>query len=238
MKGIAIVPARGGSKRLPKKNLKVLGGKPLVQHTLDAALDSGIFTDIILTSDDEDILDIGRGIEGVTPEKRDPAHAKDTAKALDLVVSMALRPEINQTYDFIALLLPTCPFRDAEDIKSGYDLMDQEVDGVVCISEMSDPIQLTVGLNDEDKIINPNVILDPSPLITGNTRSQDFQKYFRANGGFYMSWMNRFLINQNFFKGNVRGHVMDQRKMVDIDYESDFKLAEFILQNVLNKNEL
>ena len=88
MNGLAIIPARGGSKRLPRKNLKMLGGKPLVQHTLDAALDSGVFSKIILTSDDDEILEIGRAFEGITPEKRDPEHAKDTAKALDLVVSM------------------------------------------------------------------------------------------------------------------------------------------------------
>lgn len=235
MNGLAIIPARGGSKRLPRKNLKMLGGKPLVQHTLDAALDSGVFSKIILTSDDDEILEIGRAFEGITPEKRDPEHAKDTAKALDLVVSMALRDDIKDNFDFIALLLPTCPFRDADDIKGGYALLSQDYDSVVCITEMVDPIQLSVGLDEDSKRIDPNVILNPSPLITGNTRSQDFQKYYRANGGFYMSWTKSFLTNQNFFKGKVKGQVMDQKKMVDIDYESDFMLAEFIYRNVLNK---
>ena len=223
MKGLAIIPARGGSKRLPRKNLKILGGKPLVQRTLDAALDSKVFSKIILTSDDEEILEVGRNISGITAEKRDPEHAKDTAKALDLVVSMVNRDDIQNDFDFVALLLPTCPFRDAADIKEGFELLTSDFDGVVCITEMVDPIQLSVGIDVDSKQIDPNVILNPSPLITGNTRSQDFQKYYRANGGFYMSWTKSFLINKNFFKGKVRGHVMDQRKMVDIDYESDFK---------------
>ena len=234
MKGLAIIPARGGSKRLPRKNLKMLGGKPLVQHTLDAALDSKVFSKIILTSDDDEILEVGRSVNGITPEKRDPEHAKDTAKALDLVVSMVNRNEIKNEFDFVALLLPTCPFRDAEDIKAGFKLLTPDFDGVVCITEMADPIQLSVGLDEDSNQIDPNVILDPSPLITGNTRYQDFQKYYRANGGFYRSWTKSFLKNQNYFKGRVKGHVMDQRKMVDIDYESDFKLAEFIYNNVLN----
>ncbi len=235
MKGLAIIPARGGSKRLPRKNLKMLGGKPLVQHTLDAALDSKVFAEIILTSDDEEILAIGQGIDGITAEKRDPEHAKDTAKALDLVISMVNRDDVKNEFDFVALLLPTCPFRDAKDISEGFELLSTEYDSVVCITEMGDPIQLSVGLDEKSNQIDPNIILKPSPLITGNTRSQDFQKYFRANGGFYISWTRSFLENQNFFKGKVKGYVMDQRKMVDIDYESDFKLAEFIYNNVLNK---
>tara|TARA_B110000046_G_scaffold61562_2_gene69173 strand:- start:4549 stop:5253 length:705 start_codon:yes stop_codon:yes gene_type:complete len=234
MKGLAIVPARGGSKRLPRKNLKMLGGKPLVQHTLDAALDSNIFSKIILTSDDEEILEIGRGIEGITAEKRNPEHAKDTAKALDLVLSIVSREEIQNEFDFVALLLPTCPFRDAKDISDGFKLLTTDFDSVVCITEMGDPIQLSVGLDEDSKQIDPNVILNPSPLITGNTRSQDFQKYYRANGGFYMSWTKSLLKNKNYFKGKVKGHAMDPRKMIDIDYESDFKLAEFIYNNVLN----
>ena len=234
MKGLAIVPARGGSKRLPRKNLKMLGGKPLVQHTLDAALDSNIFSKIILTSDDEEILEIGRGIEGITAEKRNPEHAKDTAKALDLVLSIVSREEIQNEFDFVALLLPTCPFRDAKDISDGFKLLTTDFDSVVCITEMGDPIQLSVGLDEDSKQIDPNAILNPSPLITGNTRSQDFQKYYRANGGFYMSWTKSLLKNKNYFKGKVKGHAMDSRKMIDIDYESDFKLAEFIYNNVLN----
>jgi CMP-N-acetylneuraminic acid synthetase len=117
----------------------------------------------------------------------------------------------------------------------GHKLLTEDLDSVVCITEMGDPIQLSVGLDEKSNQIDPNIILNPSPLITGNTRSQDFQKYYRANGGFYMSWTKSFLENQNFFKGKVKGHVMDQRKMVDIDYESDFKLAEFLYNNVLNK---
>ena len=235
MKGIAIIPARGGSKRLPRKNVKILGGKPLVQHTLDAAVNSGVFDTVLLTSDDQEILDVGRAMPGIQIENRDPEHAKDTAKALDMVVAMAQRPEIQDNYDFIALLLPTCPFRDSEDISEGFKLLNQDVDSVVCITEMGDPIQLSVGMDEETHRINPSAVLDPSPLITGNTRSQDFQRYFRANGGFYISWMKSFLVNENFFKGKVNGHVMDQKKMVDIDFESDFKLAEFIYENVLDK---
>ena len=235
MKGLAIIPARGGSKRLPRKNLKMLGGKPLVQHTLDAALDSKVFAKIILTSDDDEILAIGKGIEGITTEKRDPEYAKDTAKALDLVISMVDRTDLKNEFDFVGLLLPTCPFRDASDLVEGHKLLTEDLDSVVCITEMGDPIQLSVGLDEKSNQIDPNIILNPSPLITGNTRSQDFQKYYRAYGGFYMSWTKSFLENQNFFKGKVKGHVMDQRKMVDIDYESDFKLAEFLYNNVLNK---
>lgn len=230
-KNLAVVPARGGSKRLEKKNIKLLDGKPLVQHTLEAVVKSGVFETVILSSDDEEILRVADKVEGVTPELRNPALAKDTTKVLELIVQIAERDGYDEQYDSLAYFLPTCPFRKAEHIRAGYELMSPDVDGVVSITTMEDPIQLSLSRDEDTHIIDPEAILSPSPLVTGQTRSQDFKTYYRPNGGFYASWIKSIRKNKNFFKGNVKGYLMDRLHSVDIDTDLDFKWAQYLIEN-------
>ena len=229
LKHLAIVPARGGSKRLAKKNLKLLAGKPLVQHTLEAVAFTNRFSKIILSSDDDDLLAVADNVPGVTAEKREVRLATDKTKVIDLINEIAARDGYQEQFDTISLFLPTCPFRMESDIIGGLDLLDRDVDAVVSISKMHDPIQLSMTLDDDTKVIDCNAVLNPSPLITGNTRSQDFKTFYRANGGFYMAWIDRFREMGNYFRGNVRGFVIDQSKIVDIDDERDFAYAQFLI---------
>ncbi len=230
-KRIGIVPARGGSKRLLKKNLQLLDGKPLVQHTLEAVVGSGVFDKVILSSDDDEILAVAKNVPGATPEKRESNLAQDTTKVLQLIVEIAERPGYDQLYDSLAFFLPTCPFRRPVHIREAYELLTKDVDSVVSITKMEDPIQLSLTMNAETKLLNPEAVLSPSPLITGETRSQDFVPYFRPNGGFYISWINNIRKNKNFFKGNVKGYLMDRIHSVDIDNEMDMKYAQFLIDN-------
>ncbi|VXD10673.1 cytidylyltransferase domain-containing protein [Marinoscillum sp. 108] len=229
MKNLAIIPARGGSKRLLKKNLRLLNGKPLVQYTLEAVVDSGVFDTVILSSDDDDILGIAGNVKGVTPQKREAEMATDKRKVIDLIKDIAERDEVKNTFDTIGLFLPTCPFRTARHIKEGFALLTREDYSVVSITDMSDPVQLTLSMNDEN-LINPEAVLSPSPLVTGQTRSQDFEKIYRVNGGFYIAWLDKFRQKANFFDGRVKGYYIDKLHSVDIDYELDFEWAEYLLR--------
>jgi len=228
---LAIIPARGGSKRLPGKNIFPLNGKPLICYTVEAAIKSGVYDTIIVSSDSQDILDKCANYEGVTCELRDPNLAKDTTKVIELMVEIAHRDGYSDKYKTISLLLPTCPFRSGSDIKRGMDLLKDEDDSVVSISLMRDPVQLSMTYDDGSHVVNPDAVLSPSPLKTGNTRSQDFVSYYRANGGFYISWIDKFKANRNYFLGRVKGCVIDQDKIVDIDTELDMKWAEFLINN-------
>lgn len=230
MKNLAIVPARGGSKRLPGKNKAILGGKPLVQHTLDAVLNSGVFDTVILSSDDQDILDIGASIEGVTPEKRDASLAGDKVKVIDLIKQIADRPGYAEQYAKIGLFLPTCPFRTAKHISEGYKLLSEDDFSVVSVCEMGDPVQLTLTI-DEEQVMNPEALLSPSPLVTGHTRSQDFQTYYRVNGGFYIAWLEKFRQVDNFFQGRVKAYVMERINSADIDNQIDMDWASHLLEH-------
>jgi CMP-N-acetylneuraminic acid synthetase len=225
--GLAIVPARGGSKRLPKKNIQLLNDKPLVSFTIEAALKSQCFETVLLSSNDENILSVGRKYSGVDVEKRPERLSGDRVTVLELVKEISERPEMSKRYNFIALLLPTCPFRQASDIQAGLDRLTPDVDSVVSLTQYEFPPQLSVTLTEEAKLIKP--VFNPCPLITGNTRSQDQKTIYRPNGGFYISWWKSFGVNQNFWKGNVRGYVMPRINSVDIDDNTDLMYAQFLL---------
>jgi CMP-N-acetylneuraminic acid synthetase len=229
MKHLAIIPARGGSKRLPRKNLLPLGGKPLVAHTLEAATGSGLFETVLLSSDDPEILAAGAGVPGVVCERREAELAGDQAKAIEVVRTICRRDDISTTYDTVCLLLPTCPFRTADDLRQGIQLLRPKDYSVVSISTMKSPPQLSVGLDEASGLLNPEILLRPSSLITGMTRSQDFRPYYVVNGGFYFAWMKKFLQGKNFFSGPVRGYRMDDDRSVDIDDAKDLAVARFLL---------
>jgi len=224
---LAIVPARGGSKRLPKKNLQSLGGKPLVCHTLDAAESSGLFSSILLSSDDPEILRLANGYISVEPVVRKTDLSGDLITALTLVNSIIEDPQIHNRFKVVALLLPTAPFRTAEHIRDGMQLLTPEVDGVISLTPYEFPPQLSVNLRHGE--VHP--VFDPCPLITGDTRSQDQEPIYRPNGGFYIQWMSSFLRNRNFWKGRVKGYVMSRNDSVDIDDENDLRFAEYLIQN-------
>ena len=225
VRGLAVVPARGGSKRLERKNLREIDGKPLICYTLEACLDSGCFSEIILSSDDEDILEIGGGYDGVTCEKRVEALSGDRVKAREIVWDIIDRPGVADKFDVVSLLLPTAPFRKAEDIKAGFEMLTPDIDSVVSMTLYEFPPQMGAYL-DEDNIIKP--VFDDSPLVTGETRSQDMKTIYRPNGGFYISWMKKFRENRIFFKGKVKGYVMPRVASIDIDEQLDLLYAQFL----------
>lgn len=228
-KNLAIIPARGGSKRLPRKNILPLNGKPLILHTLEAVVFSKQFSKIILSSDDEEILKIGSSVKGVDLESRDATLAGDTVKVIDLVHAIARRPGYASEFEKIGLFLPTCPFRNHMHINGGLEMLTREDFSVVSMCEMGDPIQLSATI-DHHGIINPEAVMSPSPLVTGQTRSQDFDKTYRVNGGFYIAWLDKFLKKENFFQGPVKGYIMERMHSIDIDHDVDLEYAELLIK--------
>ena len=229
IKRLAIIPARGGSKRLPRKNLLPLGGKPLISHTIEAVLKSGCFDKIIFSSDNQELLKIASKYHQIDISKRCHSLASDEVKVIDLVRNIAEEPD-SKSFDQIGLFLPTCPFRSAIHITQGIELLKKEDYSVVSVCEMKDPLQLSLSVDNETKIANTEAILSPSPLVTGETRSQDFTSYFRVNGGFYIAWMEKFLAKNNFFQGQVKAYIMDNLISVDIDNQCDLDYANMLLE--------
>ena len=134
-------------------------------------------------------------------------------------------------YDVIAYFLPTCPFIQSDSIKEGIKMLDHNTDSVVSVSYYEEPIQLAC-IKKGDHIIP---IFDN--LTSGLTNSKFIQKYVKPNGGFYISKWDKLLEHKNFFIGNIKGVNIPNNLLVDIDYESDLKKAEFMVQNnIINSN--
>lgn len=229
MNNLAIIPARGGSKRLPRKNLLPVGGKPLIDYTLRAVVDSQYFNKIIFSSDDEEMLEYATKFREISAEKRESRLAGDKVKVIDLVKEIAARTEFDD-YDQVGLFLPTCPFRKAQHVREATQLLEASDLSVVSVCPMIDPLQLSLTIDENSNIINPHAILNPSPLVTGQTRSQDFKTYYRVNGGLYIAWLDQFRAKENFFQGQVKGYVMSELESIDIDYKHDLDIANLLLE--------
>ena len=197
-------------------------------HTIEAVIYSQCFDKIIFSSDDDEMLKIVAKFKEVKVKRRCPSLAGDSVKVIDLVKKIAADHE-REKFDQIGLFLPTCPFRSSKHISEGIKLLSKQDFSVISVSEMNDPLQLSLSVDLETKIANPEAIISPSPLVTGETRSQDFTNYYRVNGGFYIAWMKKFLDKENFFQGTVKAYIMDRLHSVDIDHAFDLDYANMLI---------
>ena len=171
MKLLAIIPARKGSKRILNKNKKIIAGKPLIRWTIDAAKKVDEISEIIVTTDDEDIINIAKKCN-VTYVKRDDSLATDNASSIDVIFDVLNK--VNNRFDYLILLQPTSPLRNSYDIKKAIGLIkEKKADAIISVTETDHPVQwmnilpLSCSMNNfiSDKYIN--------------TRSQDLEKYYR-----------------------------------------------------------
>jgi CMP-N,N'-diacetyllegionaminic acid synthase len=225
---IAVVPARGGSKRLPGKNLRSLGGKPLVCHTLDVAVKSECFSDVVLSSDDPGILAIADNYREVRPVLRDADWAGDKVTIFDFLQHFIRDEGLLETHDAIALLLPTAPFRNIENVRTAAALLNTDVDSVISLCRYDFPPQFGVYLDGDKHEIKP--VFDPSPLTTGKTRSQDQAPILHPNGAIFIAWTESYAREGSFYRGRCLGIEMSRGESIDIDTEDDLEYAEFIMQ--------
>jgi len=223
---VAVIPARGGSTRLTNKNVRLLGGKPLIRWMVESVIESGEFDTVYVSTDSDKIFEAVKDL----PVKRHvrPAHHA-TVKATVLKAMIDMMNEIPK-HDVFAYFLPTCPFLKPEYIKEGVQMLDKETDAVVSVSYYEEPIQLAC-IKQNDNTIIP--IFDN--LTAGLTNSKFIQKYVKPNGGFYMSHWDTLQENKNFFKGNVKGILIPNELLVDIDYEHDLNMAEILWTEILSK---
>jgi CMP-N,N'-diacetyllegionaminic acid synthase len=218
---LAIIPARGGSKRLPRKNILNLNGKPLIAYSIEAGLQSKYIDKAIVTSDDEEILSISKEF-GADTIKRPDALASDTATSFDAIKHTI---ENIDKYDYIVLLQPTSPLRNAMQIDEAIELLEtKEANAVVSVCEM-DHSPLWSNTLPQDGSMQG--FLRDEVL---NKRSQDLEKYYRLNGAIYICKTDKLLEEESFFlKENIYSFVMDRESSVDIDEAIDFKIAEVLI---------
>lgn len=220
---LAIIPARGGSKRLPQKNMLDLAGKPLLVWSIKAGLNSKYIDKVIVTSDDEKILSISKQF-GAETIKRPEALANDTATTFEAIKHTI---ENLKRYEFIVLLQPTSPLRNEKHINEAIELLHvKNADAIisVCRAEHS---PLWCNTLPEDRSMS-HFIQDEIK----NKRSQDLGEYYRLNGAIYICRTERLLNEKTFFiKDNIFAYEMDRASSIDIDEEEDFHLAQIRLRN-------
>ncbi|ELA3116368.1 cytidylyltransferase domain-containing protein [Vibrio vulnificus] len=227
MKILAITPARGGSKRLPGKNIKNLNGKPLIQWTIDAALAVQEIARVMVTTDCDEIAEIAKQAGAEVPFIRPPELATDTSSSTD-VIRHALdfyRAE-GEEFDFVLLLQPTSPIRSADDIRHAIEqLKAHTADAVVSVCPC-DHSPLWANTLPDDRSMADFIRHEVSQL-----RSQDLPDYYRINGAIYLTKVSRFYQeNSLFLSSNIFAYVMDNESSVDIDHELDFLIAETVLK--------
>jgi CMP-N,N'-diacetyllegionaminic acid synthase len=224
---LALIPARGGSKGLPRKNIRLLGGKPLIAWTIEAAITSACFTKVVVSTDDAEIAGISTRYGAETPFQRPAELAGDQAKSIDVAIqAIQWFAERGKYFDLIALLQPTSPLRKACDIHNALTLFGQKKAGAVvsvCECEHSPLWMNTIG--DDLSLSN---FLASNAL---NQNRQSLQQYYRLNGAVYLADIQYLKENQGFFGPQTYAYIMPVERSVDIDSELDLKFAEFLLQN-------
>lgn len=222
MRRLAIVPARGGSKRLPGKNVRLLSQIPLLNHTVDVAREC--FDHVIVSSDAADVLAVVASAANVETHLRPPELATDASKVVDTVSFYFDRCRSHE-YEQIWLCLPSCPLRTCEDIIGGQYLLTPDVDGVVSVTSYEFPPSLALRI-DQGLLKG---LETAHPLACGNSRTQDQPNAYRPNGAFYGMWWRAFSGHRNFYRGKVRAYFMPRERSVDIDTELDIEVAEALI---------
>lgn len=227
MKNLAIIPARKGSKGVKDKNIKLLKGKPLMAHTIQAAIDSEMFDRIIVSTDSEYYASIARKYGADVPFLRDTANSSDNASSWDVVKEVLSKlKNVGQTFDSFALLQPTSPLRDGSDIKEAYKVLKQEhAESIVSVCEMEhSPLW--------SNVLPQNYSLSHFIRQEGEKKRQDLEKYYRLNGAIYIATVNSFLEKNTVYGEKSFAYVMETSKSVDIDTELDFIIAEAIMDTL------
>ena len=220
---IAIIPARGSSKRLPKKNIKLLAGKPLISYTIEEAKKSNFINRILVSTEDKKIEKISKKY-GVEVIKRPKKLAINLATTEDVIKHVVSYLENFEKYypDIIIILQPTSPLRNVKDIDSAIEkFLKTKCDSIVSLCEISH-YRYWMFLIKRDKLI---------PFVKSKSKSNlNKQKIFQLNGAIYI--MNRdTIMNQDKIRGKItRGYIMPPERSIDIDSEVDFKLAEFLIR--------
>ena len=224
MKKVAIITARGGSKRIPRKNIKDFCGKPIIAYSIEAALESKLFDEVIVSTDDDEIAEVSKKYGAKVPFKRSKKNSDDYATTSDVLLEVL---ENFKNFDYFCCLYPTAPFVTSGKLVQSFDLLNKEsASSLVPVVEFSFPPQRGFVINDHElSYANPEF---------ANTRSQDLEKTYHDVGQFYWGRVSSFLEEKRIINKPCVAFEINTLEAQDIDTETDWELAE-IKFNFLNK---
>jgi len=218
---IAIITARGGSKRIPGKNIKDFLGKPIIAYSIEAAKVSGLFEEIMVSTDDETIAKVAEKYGAVVPFLRSEQNANDFATTADALVEVLEEyKERGRFFSHVCCIYPCAPFITGDRLRQGYDILVQkDLDSVFPVMKFHYPIQRALKINHNGLI----EMFHPEYL---KTRSQDLEPAYCDSGQFYWLNVTRFLITQSLWTDNTMGILISELEGHDIDTLDDWKVAE------------
>ena len=230
MKSIAIIPARGGSKRIPRKNIKNFLGKPIIVYSIQAAVAANCFDEIMVSTDDLEIAEIAQKYGAKVPFFRSPEMSNDMAMTAPVLVEVLNEyKKLGQDFEYCACIYPCAPIINSERLKEGMNLLiENNIDSVLPIVKFSYPPQRCLVIRD-DKV----EMLYPENY---NVRSQDLEPLYHDCGQFYCLKTKSLIEQEKLFCKNTLPIILPESEVQDIDNEEDWKIAEMkyrILKNNL-----
>jgi N-acylneuraminate cytidylyltransferase len=217
MKNLAIIPARGGSKRIPRKNIKPFLGKPIIAYSIEAAINSKLFDEVMVSTDDVEIMKIALEYGASVPFLRSDKNSDDFATTADVLIEVIKR--YSEPFEHACCIYPTAPFVNFEDLNKAYRVLIQnDFNSVYPIVRFSYPIQRSLKVQSTKvKLVWPEYL---------NSRSQDLEPRYHDAGLFYWFNVEQFMNTQHIMTENSGFIEIDELHVQDIDNEIDWKLAE------------
>lgn len=222
---LAIIPARGGSKRVPGKNVRLLVGKPLIVHTIESAMRSKVIDKVVVSTDDKEISRVSEkaGAQVIKRPKKLAQDRSPTHPVIEHAIDYLKKRE-GYKPDIIVLLQPTSPLRDHEDIDEALEIfLENECQSLVGVCEADHPIHWSLKI--ESCYLKPFFSMKHLEI-----RRQDLPKSYMPNGAMFISRLESLIKHKSFYTPKTLSYVMPKEKSVDIDSEYDFKLAEEFLR--------
>lgn len=225
MKTIAIITARGGSKRIPKKNIKEFCGKPIIAYSVEAAVKSGIFDEVMVSTDSEEIAEVAKAYGAKVPFYRSAKTAGDFATTVDVLLEVLDEYEKRgMRFDSMACIYPTAPFITPEKLCNAYHILQDHphTNMVMPVVAFSYPPQRGYVMKNQQ--------LEMKWKENLNTRSQDLEPLYHDCGQFYFYHVNKFMELNGEITEGVSPIIVDELEVQDVDNETDWKLAELKYQ--------
>ena len=217
---IAIITARGGSKRIPRKNIKNFMGKPMLAYAIEAALKSGIFEEVMVSTDDKEIAEVAIKYGANVPFMRSAKTASDTATTFDVIDEVINEyKKLGKNFESLCCIYPCVPFLKAETLRDAHKKMREgNFDAIMPVCKYSVPIEWAMKIE--------NNLLVPFDREKQNMRSQDIEpKYFDV-GMFYYCKTEKIYQHKSLAPDNTAAYILDEKECQDIDNETDWQLAE------------
>jgi len=226
---LAIIPARGGSRRLLKKNIQMINGKSLLEHAIEISVASGVFSEIVVTSDERSFLDIASKYK-VALHLRPPNLSGDHCKLRTLVKYLAeIYCAEENHFDNIALIIPTSPLRTINDLRTASALMEKHtgINGVMSVSKLKHPPKHSLRVNKETGLVEP---MFPDDIDTQHT---ELESAYIHDGSIIFVRTKSFMQYEDFYMPKIMPYYVSEERAMDINTAHDLKLAKLLMGDLM-----